>query len=193
MATATAEPRKGKHGKKRRNRPATPLEQTRHAVHRANGAAVDAVTGEAAQAPPVLLSDDLLYSRERMYVIAAASRFEHWLLSHIASIGVPLDDCLRPATLLPIYVEACLLLRVRYPAFRVQVEDEPDDEWFPRDEVEAVAVGLSVRRPRRRDRRPEPELPGCQGDGGTCARLRRFGERFCSVCRTSELRRLRGG
>lgn len=168
--------------------------------------------------PPVLLTPDLLHSRERMFAIAASVRFRGWLLEMMALRGVTMDHWPFPDThslfhasghtqaklsaanrtvvaveLLTIFIEANLLLRVKWPAYpTVDVEDEAADEWSPRDEGEAAAVGLSIRHPRRGERRPEPELPGCQGHGGTCKGLRRYGERFCPTCRAAELKRMRG-
>lgn len=174
--------------------------------------------GETPPPPvPVLLSPDLLFNRERAYAMHAVAGFRGWLLEHMAARSVTLDhwpytdvfDMLNAARrrgrlsdgnrsllvveLLTAFVEANLLLRVRFPAYRVVVEDEPDDDWAPRDESEAVAVGLSIRHPRKSDPRPEAELPGCQGDGGRCVGLRRFGERFCPSHRAAELKRMRGG
>lgn len=167
--------------------------------------------------PPVLLSPDLLHSRERMFAIAASVRFRGWLLEMMALRGITMDHWPFPdahsllhasghtqvklsmanrtvvaVELLTIFIEANLLLRVKWPAYpTIDVEDEAAEEWTPRDEGEAAAVGLSIRHPRRGERRPEPELPGCQGHAGKCKGLRRYGERFCPTCRRAELTKMR--
>lgn len=138
------------------------------------------------------MTPDLLYQRERATAIAHALRFKRWLLLHVAAHGIPLDNVMVPVLLLTVYVEATLLLRVKYPATRpVECPDEDEPEyWRPRNAEEAAEVGLYM--PRKWPRKPAPAtLPGCQADGGTCTGLRRYGERFCSQHRRAELARMR--
>lgn len=176
-------------------RPNTPLERT------ARRAPAEPVIGETPPAvdriiDPAELPRDLRYQRERAYAVCMSLRFERWLLEHVAQHGIPLDDCLRVVTLLPIYVEAVLKARIVYPGYfpvsEVDEEDEPVDlEW---DEDAAAEEGLSVYPPPRPRTLPVPSLPGCHGtgeDGGECRLLRRYGDLFCPSCARKERQRMR--
>lgn len=197
----------------RERRATTPLQKAAEAVRVAN--APDAPrpkrkNGQPAVPPPDFgprcddpadLSPPLLYRREMAYAMCYALRFERWLLEFIAAAGIPLDSCILPVTLLPIYVEACFKARIAFPGCLPAPVEPADDESDAEAELAwdiptAVAEGLSVHcRPERT--RPLPaNLPGCNGtddSGNACARLRRYGERFCPVCRRKELERMRQG
>lgn len=173
----------------RRRRPKTPLEHTATAKSYADAA-------KPAEPPPpdLALPDDLLYFREHAYAVAAAEKFKNWLLNHVAYNRIPLDGCIIPVTLLPIYVEESLLARIHWPepARDEDVGADPD-YWAPQDESDAMACGLTVRRTRSRER-DAATLPGCHGKtpgGRPCPTLRRYGERFCGACRRIELERMR--
>lgn len=142
-----------------------------------------------ADTPPVLLTPDLLYNRERAYALEAAERFERWLLTHVAEQRIPMDLVIRQVTILTWYVRYFLLARVEWP--ELYLLPDADEHWMPATEAEAIAVGLSIDRPRRRPKPTAAMLPGCKGMGGACLNLRQYGERFCPGCRRVELERLR--
>lgn len=175
-------------------RPNTPLERT---ARRGEGEPVVGESREPADRiiDPAELPRDLLYQRERAYAVFTSLRFERWLLEHIAKHGIPLDDCLRVVTLLPIYVEAVLKARIEFPGYfpktEVDEEDEPVD--LPWDEEAASEEGLSIYPPPQPRLMPAPSLPGCQGtdDGCPCQELRRYGDRFCPRHMRIERQRMR--
>lgn len=139
--------------------------------------------------PAPLLTPDLLYNRERAYALADADEFKCWLLTHIAQQRIPLDSVFVAVTCLTAYVKYFLLARVEWPEL-YERDAEPDEDWMPTTEAEAVAVGLSIIRPRRRKPPTAALLPGCKGPGN-CPNLRPYGQRFCKSCAKKELERIR--
>ncbi|MDB5298302.1 MAG: hypothetical protein JWO31_4285 [Phycisphaerales bacterium] len=98
------------------------------------------------------------------------------------------------ALALPAWCEAELVARITYHEL---YEDRPDEPEVtpPRDAAEAVAMGLSLRRKRRRKPKT-PTLPGCGGGflvgpGYACPELRVVGHDMCPACEHAFTARVR--
>lgn len=184
----------------RERRPITPLQRAADQVRidNAPGAVRKHPKTKAPLPPPEFgppveidqLDTHLLYRRELAYAMCMSLRVERWMLEYVAAVGIPLDNCLLPVLLVPIYVEATLKSRILFPDDYMPVEVEEEEE-VELDVFEARRAGLTVKRPKR-VRKPKPNLPGCHGFlGANCNNLRRYGEKFCPSCRKKEIDRLR--
>jgi len=187
-------------------RPVTPLERAARQVHADNAPGKVAGRNGAAPpehgppVPPESLPPDLLYQRERAYAQCMSQRMEWWLLHHMADMDIRHDLRVerrlerrlgRIIALVPAYVEAVLMARLLYPGSFPPPDVDEEAEEEPLDEGAAMSQGLTVYAPRVRRKLAPPDLPGCQGDGGACPRLRRYGERFCPRCRKVERERMK--
>jgi len=165
---------------------------------------------------PSTLPADLLLSREMAYATCAAIKLETWLNDHhyagrtcgfqreavvcqrCPGKMCPLSTCVVGATVVPILLEAWLKVAILFPELLPRaVEEENDDAEF-RSVVSARDArrdGYAFQRSSRPgEHKPVPTLPGCRGvdeDGAACARLRRYGEKFCIRCAKKERERMR--
>ena len=142
---------------------------------------------------PLSLPPELVRQQEILLAWCSARRLERWMLLCGVNESCKHTDS-GVAELTAIYVESWLIASIQWPALAViAIDDEPEEIWSPRDEEDALAMGLTIiRRPERTKLAP-PSLPGCAGtiNGKPCLRPRRAGERFCPSCRKAALAAMR--